>query len=89
MNHDASRAIRRAGRSGALAVALTLLALGVLSTPAGSASPDALDPLLRNLGVRPLWGDPPPFTLRGLDGTPHSLASLKGQAILLYFWAIW
>jgi peroxiredoxin len=31
----------------------------------------------------------PPFTLADLDGRPLSLASLRGQTVLLYFWATW
>lgn len=33
--------------------------------------------------------DAPAFDVRALDGTPHSLASLKGKHVLLDFWATW
>jgi len=31
----------------------------------------------------------PDFTLPDLEGTPHRLHDLKGQAVLLVFWATW
>jgi len=31
----------------------------------------------------------PPFTLADLEGKPRSLADLKGQVVLLFFWATW
>jgi len=49
-------------------------------TMAGTASPS----------VTALEGKPaPPFTLEKLDGTKVSLASLRGKAVLVNFWATW
>jgi cytochrome oxidase Cu insertion factor (SCO1/SenC/PrrC family) len=31
----------------------------------------------------------PDFTLSDLEGTPHRLHDLKGQVVLLVFWATW
>ncbi len=32
---------------------------------------------------------PPPFSLARLDGGRVALSELKGQVVLLYFWATW
>jgi peroxiredoxin len=76
-------------RRAALALALVILAVSLPTAAADGTPPDILDPLLRNLSVRPVWGDPPPFSLSGLDGRTYSLVSVKGRALLLYFWATW
>lgn len=73
----------------AVIAALTALAVGLFAVTADAVSPEELDPLLRSLSVRPWWGDPPSFALAGLDGRRQSLAELKGQTVLLYFWATW
>src|ERR1035437_9836029 len=40
--------------------------------------------------VTPLLGKPaPPFTLEDLSGEKRSLASFKGKAVLINFWATW
>ncbi len=40
--------------------------------------------------VTPLQGKPaPPFTLEDLSGEKRSLASYKGKAVLINFWATW
>jgi cytochrome c biogenesis protein CcmG/thiol:disulfide interchange protein DsbE len=40
--------------------------------------------------VTPLQGKPaPPFTLEDLGGEKRSLASYKGKAVLINFWATW
>ena len=40
--------------------------------------------------ITPLQGKPaPPFTLEDLNGEERSLASYKGKAVLINFWATW
>ena len=47
-----------------------------------------LPPAVRD--TRPLIDQPAPdFTLEDLDGNPMGLSVLKGQAIILHFWASW
>ncbi|NMN04522.1 thiol-disulfide isomerase/thioredoxin [Novosphingobium sp. SG916] len=42
------------------------------------------------LAKAPVIGQPaPPFELRLIDGTKVSLADLKGQVVVLNFWATW
>ena len=74
----------------ALAAALVALVVGLSGAPATPAD-KVLDDLLFDLQLVPLEGKaPPPFELERLaDGRKVSLASLKGQALLLYFWATW
>ena len=57
--------------------------------PAAAASPADLDRLLRELSVRPAWGEPPPLALSGLNGQRYALDGLRGRVVLLYFWATW
>ena len=73
----------------AVSVALAVLAAGLSVGPARAELPEAVEDLLWELQLVPLSGEAPPFTLPGLDGTPRSLASLKGHVVLLYFWATW
>jgi cytochrome oxidase Cu insertion factor (SCO1/SenC/PrrC family) len=70
----------------ALAVVVVMLS-GAPATPADKV----LDDLLFDLQMVPLEGKtPPPFELERLaDGQKVSLASQKGQVLLLYFWATW
>jgi hypothetical protein len=75
-------------RTAVIAV-LVVCAPGLVPLTVDAVSPEELDPLLRALSVRPWWGDPPNFALAGLDGRRQSLAGLKGQTVLLYFWATW
>ena len=86
-------------------LALALIALGVgwsatrapgaraprASAPAPSSTGTAaIEDLLSTLQIVPMDGQAPsPFTLPALDGTPVSLADLRGRPALLYFWASW
>lgn len=75
--------IGRAVRSVAGAVLALLLA-------AAPVAADSVDDLLFDLQMIPLDGQAAPeFTLPGLDGRPVTLSELKGQVVLLYFWATW
>ncbi len=48
------------------------------------------DVALRDRSPYPTEGDPAPdFTLRALDGSPRSLSELRGNVVLLNFWATW
>jgi peroxiredoxin len=66
-----------------------LVAVALWAVAAAGQEPGSLEWLLKDLGLRPLSGEPPPFTLPALDGQPHSLESLKGRVGFLYFWATW
>jgi cytochrome oxidase Cu insertion factor (SCO1/SenC/PrrC family) len=74
----------------ALAAALTVVVVMLSGAPATPAD-KSLDDLLFDLQLVPLEGKTPaPFELERLaDGQKVTLASLKGQAIFLYFWATW
>jgi hypothetical protein len=76
---------RRPGRAAAAALAAALV-LG----PAAAGVADGLDRLLAELslvGLEPQ--EAPGFTLPALDGARVSLASQRGQVVMLYFWATW
>ena len=65
----------------ALAVAVTLTATAV-----AIAAPD-----FASLQIQP-YEPPKPapaFSLPGLDGATHTLGSLRGKVVLLFFWATW
>ncbi|WP_231627619.1 TlpA disulfide reductase family protein [Novosphingobium sp. AAP1] len=50
----------------------------------------AFAPTAPALAKDPVVGQPaPPFDLRLIDGTKLSLADLKGQVVVLNFWATW
>jgi peroxiredoxin len=66
-----------------------LVAVALCAAVAAGEEPGSLEALLKDFGLRPLSGEPPPFTLPGLDGRSHSLESLKGRVGFLYFWATW
>ena len=67
------------------------LVLVVLLVGASLASESAVrvESLLKALAITPLTGQASGFTLTGLDGKSQALADLKGQVVLLYFWATW
>ena len=72
-------------------------ATGLLGSPAlgGPDSPTAVGPLapaqLARLGLHPFPGGmlPPEFSLRTPEGQTVSLTALRGQVVLLNFWATW
>jgi peroxiredoxin len=68
---------------------LGLVAVGLWAATAASEEPGTLELRLRDFGLRPLAGDPPSFTLAGLDGERHTVEALRGRVALLYFWATW
>jgi cytochrome oxidase Cu insertion factor (SCO1/SenC/PrrC family) len=77
-------------RSVSSIIGLGLLCAVPLSWMAGSASAGDDDPLTA-LGFVRFQQEPlaPDFTLPDLEGTPHRLHDLKGQAVLLVFWTTW
>lgn len=81
------------GRRKLAALVAGLAVVGVMLSGAPSATPadKSLDDLLFDLQLVPLEGKtPPPFELERLgDGQKVTLASQKGQALFLYFWATW
>ena len=75
---------RDLGAAVAMATTIRSLALGlaVLGLAGLSAAPA--------LAARPVVGQPAPnFEVTTLDGTKVSLADLKGQVVILNFWATW
>ena len=71
--------------------ALTVMVLLVDARPAAADGDKVLDDLLFELQLVPLDGqEPAPFELeRFADGKTVTLAELRGQPVLLYFWATW
>ena len=72
--------------------AAVLAAIAVVALAGASAeadSPSDLEGLLRALSIRPWWGEAPGVTLAALDGQRHSVTTMRGRAVLLYFWATW
>ena len=71
--------------------ALTVMVLLVDARPAAAGGDKVLDDLLFELQLVPLDGqEPAPFELeRFADGKTVTLAELRGQPVLLYFWATW
>jgi len=52
--------------------------------------PEATDTPTPSLPIAPVPGaQAPDFTLTDLNGNPVSLSSLRGQVVLLNFWATW
>jgi hypothetical protein len=66
-----------------------LVAAGLWAAVAAGQEPATLEWLLKDFGLRPLAGEPPAFTLPGVDGQPYRLESLRGRVGFLYFWATW
>ena len=76
-------------RLGSLAIGACVVALALAPT-APAAQSKGLDDLMMDLNIAPL--DPrlaPPFAVTTLDGRRVTLADIKGQAALVYFWATW
>jgi cytochrome oxidase Cu insertion factor (SCO1/SenC/PrrC family) len=72
-----------------VAAGLTLV-LAVLSAAPATTQPKVLDDLMMELNIAPLTPyAPPPLEVTTLAGAPVSLASIKNQAVLVYFWATW
>lgn len=70
--------------------AAALAAMLLLAVAGGASAADSLADLAMDLRLNPGDGQPAPlFTLPALDGQRVSLAELKGQVVLLYFWATW
>lgn len=60
--------------------------------PAAPAAPQSkvLEELMIELNIAPLTPQPaPPLNVTTLTGVPISLAGIKDQAVLVYFWATW
>jgi cytochrome oxidase Cu insertion factor (SCO1/SenC/PrrC family) len=79
---------------GRMALVLATLAVVMLladARPAAAGGDKVLDDLLFELQLVPLEGqEPAPFELeRFADGKRVTLAELRGQPVLLYFWATW
>ncbi len=69
---------------------LRFLAGLLLVCSASVAAADTLKDHAGKLRLTLLDGQPAPaFTLADLGGKSVSLADLKGQVVLLYFWATW
>ena len=83
--------MRGSGRARRALAALAVLGLIAGPWPAAAGGDKLLDDLLLELQLVPLDGQAPaPFELeRFADGKTVTLAELRGQAVLLYFWATW
>ena len=72
-----------------LATALAVL-LMVLPPTLALAQGKALEDLMIDLNIAPFEPQAaPPLSVVTLDGVRVSLADIKGQAVLVYFWATW
>ena len=67
---------------------MVLSTLLILGLPAAGASAADLPPLSHSLTMQTAK-PAPALKLKGLDGTPHDLAQLRGRVVLINFWATW
>jgi cytochrome c biogenesis protein CcmG/thiol:disulfide interchange protein DsbE len=68
-------------------VAIAIVAIFLLTVPLGSSEPSADS---ATVGGHPLLGKPAPeINLLTLDGEQATLSSLRGQPVLVNFWATW
>ena len=76
-----------------LGVAVVGLAVGGLCLAPASVAPaqgKGLDDLMMDLSIAPLDPKTPPaLVVTTVDGVRVSLADIKSQAVLVYFWATW
>lgn len=73
----------------ALGTALAVL-LALLPAALAPAQGKALEDLMMELNIAPFEPQAaPPLSVVTLDGVRVSLAEVKGQAVLVYFWATW
>ena len=87
MDHRRILRLPRAPRS--LLIPL-LVAAALVGAPGAGESADPSAEALAALELIPLpRATAPAFTLPDLDGRALSLATLRGQTVLLYFWATW
>jgi len=70
-----------------LPVILTLVLL-LAGCPAGSEPPDGKSPTAPVEGIQ-VGNLAPDFQLQGLDGQTVSLGNLRGEPVLINFWATW
>jgi cytochrome oxidase Cu insertion factor (SCO1/SenC/PrrC family) len=68
-----------------------ILGICVLATAGGATGASRpLDDLMMDMQIAPLDPQaPPPLSVTTLDGARVSLADLRGNVVLLYFWATW
>jgi cytochrome c biogenesis protein CcmG/thiol:disulfide interchange protein DsbE len=68
-------------------VAIAIVAVFLLTVPLGTSEPSGNS---TTVGGHPLLGEPAPeIDLLTLDGEQVSLSSLRGQPVLVNFWATW
>ena len=78
-----------------LVLGLGLLAVAVgavwpAPVPGASAQAKGLDDLLMDVNIAPLDPQaPPPLSVTTLEGVRVSLADIKNQPVIVYFWATW